>query len=261
MIPDKLVVHQQDEVLDMQLAGNEIIHWIVRVSIKNKEYRKAITDKTGDPREGGVWKIVVRGTNEWAQPYTPAWGDPPAVSIPTGKTGEIFLRFIVPRSFKAMDAELWYTGEEPYSSCRLSGEEMALVYDWSLKQVREEASVPPTQEPTGTKETVGRETYLVPATLGKPLRTMELRTIAMWEGSGSRRIRYNVKQGPVVLNFGSTKTSGIASSFKVFAWKDRLSDNPQWEGGRGSLILGETGDYEIEVEAIGVQWWVKAGVE
>lgn len=95
---------------------------------------------------------------------------------------------------------------------------------------------------------------------------MVLRTVEYWEGNNSKEIRYKATVAPWVVNGGYTPTSEIRSNFWVTVWKEvgpfrETSMSFTSKSGVQSTVLEETGEFIIEIEATGSNWWVKVGVE
>jgi hypothetical protein len=114
-----------------------------------------------------------------------------------------------------------------------------------------------------------KELYLVP-TMAASNQTMTLRTVKSWTGNRSIKIKYEATQSPWVVNCGYTPTSQIASTFSLFVCKEhgsyrecQATFQATWGPMRGteSVIIQETGDFTIDVEASGCEWWAKVGVE
>lgn len=129
----------------------------------------------------------------------------------------------------------------------------------------------PTASLTPTPTIPIRETYLIGEGYLSNWRYVELTTIASWQGSGSAVLPIKITQTPWVVNSSCTVTSSIGHEFEVYVCtgtphssyceftieKDAYQPT---EGIRVKTVHG-TGSYFIQVEASGVEWWVKVGVE
>ena len=160
--------------------------------------------------------------------------------------------FLVPRTVSVEDAQVCYKGQEPSSFGELTKKNTVSAYDWSTGSVIN-VTPPPTIE-----------TYLVhgPSVIDV-YRYMQLKTIASWQGTSSRKMDFTVTKVPCIINYGWTATSAIRSSVTVYAF-DKYNITPlPWESrtGIGTMELDAAGKYTIQVDAVGAQWWLKIGVE
>jgi hypothetical protein len=100
--------------------------------------------------------------------------------------------------------------------------------------------------------------------------TMMLETEDSWEGNAPQTMHFYATQSPWVLNAGYEITSQIESHFNINA---RLAnetdpfatirhiDKYWWNSGWVTFVGTTTGDFIIEVDSSGCEWWVKVGVE
>jgi len=234
--------YNRDKPDTMELTPLEgKIFWIVDISVKNKTYKDLVTASYKD------WKIVAGDkVYDSQKPFMDIWPST-SMSVLVGAAGETTFRFAVPDTLKVSGTKLCYQGQEPYSYGKLTGGDRVAVYDWDLRE-----------------EIKPVDTYLVMTMLTK--RYMELKTVASWQGTSSKKMDFKAAQAPCVINYGYKPTSQITHSISVYAWKDKQSpmgleaqSGPM--RGVGCLILEEDGNYTIEVKAVGVEWWVKVGVE
>lgn len=92
-----------------------------------------------------------------------------------------------------------------------------------------------------------------------------LYTIQSWSGTNDVVLSFSSNETPMVINYGYTPTSNIASSLQV-AYQGGNNGWPVgsvlWSGIdlSGQIIEG-TGEYKIQVTASGCNWWIKIGVE
>lgn len=109
-----------------------------------------------------------------------------------------------------------------------------------------------------------REPYYV-GTIAQPGRTLELRTIAHWEGQGSKTMRFKATKAPWVINGVYKQTSKmITGTFQLTVYQsgDEYVTIPhEFRSGVQSLIMEDTGTFIIEVDSAGCDWWVRVGVE
>lgn len=105
------------------------------------------------------------------------------------------------------------------------------------------------------------ESYVVKHSIIDEGTTMQLRTVAEWEGTGSKELKFKATEEPWVVNAGSTITSSLGSEFSVHVeWGDLFGVYDAATGYADTVYRG-TGDFTIVVEASGCEWWVKIGEE
>jgi len=93
---------------------------------------------------------------------------------------------------------------------------------------------------------------------------MQLKTIASWQGTSSKKWKFNFTKVPAIINYGWKETSNISSSVDVNAWdKNNRSPMSQVDNAHGiwMLEIDEVGERTIDVQSVGAEWWVKIGVE
>jgi len=118
------------------------------------------------------------------------------------------------------------------------------------------------------------EAYVVPfGYMGRRIEYMRLTTISRWEGNESRTIKYTAPQSPWVVNARCTSTSQIGSKFEVYVWEKEeiapgvrqgavdLTGRQGVYDGLTALVVEQSGEFIIEVQASGCEWWLKVGVE
>ena len=237
------------------------VFWIVEVSVKNVEYGGAVEALYQMRYQG--WEIVAKG-----EVYKPSCTCSStlyeSVSVAPGETGQFMFYDDVPRTLCVSDGQICYRGQEPYSYGELSGGKRVAAYDWHSKSEVEEEIVEDTTELYFAGRPFDRNKFV------------DLRTIGTWVGSGPELIHVNVEQSPWVLNFGSKGRSKIGSRSSVIVWRGKYDgtgyaesiggypfQNVAYDPLRGvsCIIVYETGDFTIEVEASGCEWLVKIGVE
>jgi len=75
---------------------------------------------------------------------------------------------------------------------------------------------------------------------------------------------FTVTHVPCIINYGWEETSQIRSSVNVSAWdKNNVSPFPRscWATSVRTMEIDDEGEYRIEVDAVGAQWWLKIGIE
>jgi hypothetical protein len=216
------------------------IFWIVQISVKNVSYSQPITNYG--------WQIVANNVS-----FVDLRGFPVDIlNIASGQSGQATYVFSVPLTIAVEDAQICYKGQEPSSFGELTKKNTVSAYDWSTGSIIN-VTPPPTIE-----------TYLVhgPSVIDV-YRYMQLKTIASWQGTSSRKMDFTVTKVPCIINYGWTATSAIRSSVTVYAF-DKYNTTPlPWESrtGIGTMELDAAGKYTIQVDAVGAQWWLKIGVE
>lgn len=234
--------------------NNEEVFWIVKVTFKNLSYSNPIVVRWDKCYEG--WAIVAGGEVYKPNCAGSVWSDS-SFNVGQGQNGEFTFNIIVPRSLKIDEAKICYQGQEPFSYGTLSGGEAVLAYDWQSKS---EIKHP-------------FDDFIV---AGK---NMQLRTIANWNGSESTHIRFEADKSPWVVNWRYEKTSEIGSKFDIFVITETayekydVRDIPAegllamfagvaWAPDNyGSIVVPQAGSFVIVVEASGLNWQVKVGVE
>jgi len=226
------------------------IWWVIDISVKNMAYEEEIL--TSYDR----WAIEADGQVYYAKSYLDMIPAAYPMTVPTGQTGQTTSRFLVPDSLRVDETKLIYQCSEGISYGTLSGGERVPLYDWDSRTV--------IREPI--------EDYIVAD------EHRQLRTIASWQGSERNPIRFNASRSPWVVNWGYEKVSTIETVFDIVvvdeadyesavaqygtAWPWGLILHDYWARDRyGSIIVPKSGRFVIMVEASGVNWWVKVGVE
>lgn len=227
------------------------IWWVVDISVKNIAYEEEITTRNDR------WAIKAGDQVYYGKPYL---GSIPAsypMSVPTGQTGQTTFRFLLPDNLRVGETKLLYQGNEAVSYATLSGGERVPVYDWDSRTV--------------IKEPI--EDYIVAD------KHMQLRTIASWQGSERTPIRFKASNSPWVVNWGYEKVSAIKAIFDIVVVDEADYDamvaryGTAWPWGLvfthdywapdkyGSIVVPRAGSFVIVVNASGVNWWVKVGIE
>lgn len=225
------------------------IWWIVDISVKNLAYEEEIL------ASHNRWAIA--GTQIY---YAKSYADmiPAAypMNVSIGQTGQTTFRFLVPDSLRVGETKLVYQTSEAVSYGTLSGGERVPLYDWDSRSVIKEPF----------------EDYIVAD------KHMRLRTIANWQGSERIPIRFNASESPWIVNWGYEKVSTIESIFYIrvvdeadydamvsrlgTAWEWGLFGRDYWGPDKyGSIIVPRVGKFVIMVDASGLNWWVRIGVE
>ena len=226
------------------------IWWVIDISVKNIAYKEEIL--TSYDR----WAIEADGQVYYAKSYLDMIPAAYPMNVPTGQIGQTTFRFLVPDSLRVGETKLVYQCSEGVSYGTLSGGEKAPLYDWDSRTV--------IREPF--------EDYIVAD------KHMHLRTIASWQGSERNPIRFNASKSPWIVNCGYEKVSTIMAGFDIVvadeadydaavaqygtAWPWGLILHDCWVRDKyGSIIVPRAGRFVIMVNASGVKWWVKVGVE
>jgi hypothetical protein len=233
-IADTILSPEVNEPIPASEGG---IWWIVQVSVRNISYSQPIS-----PYDFTI--ALVNGGRSGGIPY-PYDQD----SIATGCSGQFILYFEMPLSYDVGNTQICYEGQSPVSYGKLSKQGNVSLYHF----------VSPTPKPSPTPNT---ESYLVhPYDYNK---YMQLKTVASWQGTTSKKMKFTVTQVPCIINYGWSPTSAISSYVVVYAWdKDNVSPSAIPDQGEGiwMIELDKEGTYTVEVEAVGAAWWLKMGVE
>jgi hypothetical protein len=143
-----------------------------------------------------------------------------------------------------------------------------------------EGAVPPTStspldEPSEAETPANLELYYC----GEPFSEdcfITLNTIKSLRGNGPIREYITVNQSPWIVNYDWRQTSNIGYECSVDIWEGKVGPHSyaQSAGGLGfpnhasktledvyCVKVYKTGDFTIQVEASGCEWWVKVGVE
>lgn len=245
IIAEKLMVNGRE---DITCEENDVF-WLVNISVENKNYEHPIT------AEYNNWVIVVGSdTYQVATILRVIEDESSPINIPLGSTGQLIMGFCVPHNLTLRNAEVRYNGQKPYSYGKLIGGDKVIAYDWDSKKVLTGKEEPELQ---------AIEPYLVHNPMEPTDKTMMLKTIGFWKGNESRQIVFEVDKSPSVINLGYTKTSQISTSFRLLlrSSSEAKAGMPGYWVAYNGYILYETGEYDIQVKASGVEWWIKIGVE
>ena len=118
-----------------------------------------------------------------------------------------------------------------------------------------------------TKETLAlnssqNDSYVViSGDLNRTKKLVTLKTVASWSGDESKKIKFKASKSPWVINSGARVTSNLGSKFEVRVLKEINSVIGIYENSYGNTLIEETGEFVIEVESSGCEWWVKIGIE
>lgn len=234
--------------------NNDEVFWIVKGTFKNLSYNNPIIVQWDKCYDG--W-VIISGEQVYKPNCVGSITSDKSFSVEQGQTGEFTFNVIVPRSLTIDKAEICYQGQEPFSYGTLSGGSIVLAYDWESKSE--------IKHPFDDFMVAGKN--------------MQLRTIASWSGSETNHIQFETDKSPWVLNWGYSKSSEIASKFDIFVITEagyrryEVGDIPAagilaafvglvWAPDEyGSIVVPEAGNFVIVIEASGVNWQVKVGVE
>jgi hypothetical protein len=227
------------------------IWWVVDISVKNIAYKEEILSSYDR------WAIEADDQLYYAKSYLGMIPAAYPMNVPTGQTGQTTFRFLVPDSLRVGETKLVYQCSEGVSYGTWSGGEKTPLYDWDSRTVIKEPF----------------EDYIVAD------KHMQLRTIANWQGSERIPIRFNAGKSPWVVNWGYEKISAIEATFDVVVVDEADYDaaiaqyGTAWPWGiafghdywvpdkYGSIVVPRVGKFVIMVNASGVNWWIKVGVE
>jgi hypothetical protein len=117
--------------------------WIIRLSIRNKEYKLPIENKTGEA-PGTGWTIVSK--SDPSSIVKGRFDNGNYISIAPGQTGIIILSFMAPGGLNPNDYKLLYSGQQPvsYGSLTYDGK-IVDYYDWNNQKIT--TSPPPRTQP------------------------------------------------------------------------------------------------------------------
>ena len=126
------------------------------------------------------------------------------------------------------------------------------------------ASQSPSSPPSPNRAVLQLDNYLIGG--GLEIRSMNLRTDKSWTGSSSQDLKYTPPKTPWVINAGYTVTSKISSKFVVTVSnaKYNLIFGPQLSPINDKvwgITMEELGNFIIDVQSSGCDWWIKIGVE
>lgn len=243
-IAEKLMANGEDRGRE----ENEVF-WLVNISVDKHNYKKPITANYSQ------W-IIVAGNDTYQVPEIIKTIDamPSPINIPSGGNGQLLMGFYVPRDLTLTNAEVGYIGERPYSYGKLTGGKKVYAYDSFSGKVITSKEGP---------DLPLLESYLVRNRMEPADKIMTLKTIGFWKGSESEQIIFEVDKSPAVINLGYTETSQISSSFRLLlrSSSEAKAGMPGYWSVYNGYRLEETGEYDIQVKASGVDWWIKIGVE
>jgi hypothetical protein len=106
------------------------------------------------------------------------------------------------------------------------------------------------------------------------IKTIQLKTIYSWKGTGNKALEFSTSP-PSVVNYAYSNTNNIANAFdwgiqggnsSAFAeiwssWWDKPMSPERASGNYtfGSIVLSDTGKYELKITSTGCNWFVKIG--
>jgi hypothetical protein len=234
--------------------NNEEVFWIVKVTFKNLSYGNPIVIRWDKCYEG--W-VIIGGGEIYKPNCVGSITSDSSFNVAQGQSGEFTFNIIVPRSLTIDEAKICYQGQEPFSYGILSGGGAVLAYDWESKSVI----------------TNPLDNFMVAG------ENMQLRTIASWTGSENTPIRFEADKSPWVVNWGYEKVSSIKAIYNIVVVDEADYDDmvarygTGWQWGiafghdywvpdkYGSIVVPRVGKFVIMVDASGVNWQVKVGVE
>ncbi len=134
IIAEKL---KQATAIPIPPSDESEVFWVVGVTVKNNSYPEPIEASYFD---GGwtAWRMTANG-----EIYVPRYVPGEPLSIPIGETYSFMTYFVVPQDLEIGDAQIRYTGQDPYSYGSLGGGERVVSYDWDSKEVLQEVEVVP----------------------------------------------------------------------------------------------------------------------
>lgn len=90
---------------------------------------------------------------------------------------------------------------------------------------------------------------------------MMLKTIRKLDGTGPNQIQFTADCVPCVINFGYELVGTGVHKMLVSAWKGKQGDVQVANWGVDWIFIDEKDDYTIKMDAVGVEWWLKIGVQ
>jgi hypothetical protein len=92
-------------------------------------------------------------------------------------------------------------------------------------------------------------------------KTMALKTIQNWQGTESKTTQFTVDCVPCVINYGYTPVGTDEHKMFVSVYKADQSKTQVTNWGVDWVVIDEKGDYTLQIDASGVEWWLKIGVQ
>jgi len=102
---------------------------------------------------------------------------------------------------------------------------------------------------------------------GREAKTIDLKTEKRWEGDKSTKLTYHANKAPWILNAKFTVTSKLSSAYDLQLGKKTEIEGltiivpVQKHGHEFACLVNDTGDFIITIQASGVKWSVKVGIE
>jgi len=252
VIADKVIAKNKDTQNRIELISSEDkVWWVIDISVKNIGCEEEITASYDR------WAVEADAQIYYAKSYMDMIPASYPMNVIIGQTGQTTFRFLVPDGLRVGEAKLIYQGSGAAFYGTLSGGEKVPLYDWDSRTV--------------VKEPI--EDYIVSN------KRMQLRTIANWQGSESTPIRFKASKSPWVVNWKYEKVSKIGYKFDILvideAEYEILAKNAAtnwasfselwgsaWSPDKyGSIVVPKAGNFVVLINASGVKWWVKVGVE
>jgi hypothetical protein len=92
-------------------------------------------------------------------------------------------------------------------------------------------------------------------------KTMTLKTIQHIVGAEPKQVRLKVDCVPCVINYGYEPIGADEHKMFVDVWKGDQKDMPIINRGVDWVVIDEKGDYTINIDTVGADWWLKIGVQ
>lgn len=92
-------------------------------------------------------------------------------------------------------------------------------------------------------------------------KTMALKTIQNWQGTESKTAQFTVDCVPCVINYGYTPVGTGEHKMLVSVYKADQSKTQVTNWGVDWVVIDEKDDYTLQIDASGVEWWLKIGVQ
>jgi hypothetical protein len=234
--------------------NDDQVFWIVKVTFKNLSYNAPIIVQWDKCYSG--W-VIISGEEVYRPNCVGSITSDKTFSVEPGQDGEFSFNIIVPRNLTISEAKICYQGQEPFSYGTLSGGDTVIAYDWETKSV---ITHPLDDFVVGGKK-------------------MLLRTIDNWSGSETTHIRFEANKSPWVVNWEYKRVSEIGSEFGIFVITEAAYEKYDVEAipaagifaafaglvwapdEYGSIVVPQAGNFVIVVNASGVNWQLKVGVE
>ncbi len=163
-----------------------------------------------------------------------------------------------------------FAGVEPISAAKDKMTSWMGIQTINKTESKVSANTPTSKTSNSPPPAIIKEYFL--AGLSMFPNVIELNKIQQWVYSSSRQLDFKSLNPPYVVNVAiRTKTSQVATNLTVRVYRKndpyKLSSLPittrtiSGMGGRQAFIIEEKGDYVIDVQSVGCEWWAMVGHE